>query len=206
MCNPDRDSDVSTLIRRAKCGEAAALALLFERYREYLMYTAERALGPGLRRRCDPGDIVQEAYAAATRGFLAFEGGSEPEFSAWITTILRTQIAAALRHHKAQTRDWQRERELVEADGSATVTWFEPIAKDSSPSQRYICGENALKLLKVLRDLPEDQRLAVQMRYLDGEKLAEIAERMQRSPDAVAGLIRRGLTALRRLIGSETTP
>ena len=52
-------------------------------------------------------------------------------------------------------------------------------------------------------ELADDQRQAVRMRYLEGEPLAVVAERMQRSPDAVVGLIRRGLVALRRHLGGS---
>ena len=170
--------EISHLVEQAKGGDTAAQAELFERYRAYLGYVAEQAIGPALRRRCDAVDIVQETYAAATRGFAAFHGASEPEFSAWIVQILRGEINTALRYHNAQARDLHRERDLIQTDGSAIISWFEPVSKESSPSQLFIRGEHALKLLHALGELPEDQRAAVRMRYLEGEKMDAIATRM----------------------------
>jgi RNA polymerase sigma-70 factor (ECF subfamily) len=52
-------------------------------------------------------------------------------------------------------------------------------------------------LAQAVEALPEDQRLAVQMRHLDGASVAAIAEAMDKTPAAVAGLLRRGMQALR---------
>lgn len=203
MANPRSHDEIALLIKRAKSGERRAKSELLERYQSYMTYVAERALEPALRRRCDPGDIVQEAYVAATQGFTSFQGDSEPEFTGWLMKILQRQIIDALRYHRAQIRDPSRERDLHLQQESATVSWFEPVARDSSPSQFVIRGEHALKLLTALGQLPVDQRSAVCMRYLEGQKLATIATQLQRTPDAIVGLIRRGLAALRQSLGSE---
>jgi DNA-directed RNA polymerase specialized sigma24 family protein len=45
--------------------------------------------------------------------------------------------------------------------------------------------------------LPADQRQVILARHCHGRSLAEIAEELDRTPAAVAGLLRRGLAALR---------
>jgi len=57
-----------------------------------------------------------------------------------------------------------------------------------------------LTLAQALAQLPEDQRLAVEMKHLEGATVAEIAAVMERTDTAVGGLLRRGLARLRELM------
>jgi RNA polymerase sigma-70 factor (ECF subfamily) len=68
----------------------------------------------------------------------------------------------------------------------------------TSPSQKAIRGEDAERLSRALAALPDDQREAVRLRHLEGCALAEIAQRLGRTPAATAGLIKRGMKTLRR--------
>jgi RNA polymerase sigma-70 factor (ECF subfamily) len=47
-------------------------------------------------------------------------------------------------------------------------------------------------------DLPDDQREAIEMHHLQGMPLAQVADAMGRSKPSVAGLIFRGVTAVRK--------
>jgi RNA polymerase sigma-70 factor (ECF subfamily) len=68
----------------------------------------------------------------------------------------------------------------------------------SSPSEKAIRGEEEHRLAEALTTLPADQREAVRLRHLEGWALADIARSLGRSPAATAGLIKRGMQALRR--------
>ena len=57
-------------------------------------------------------------------------------------------------------------------------------------------------MLSSLARLTDDQRHVVQLRYLEGLPVAEIAGRLGRSEDAVHALCRRGLMTLREAMGS----
>ena len=70
-------------------------------------------------------------------------------------------------------------------------------ADQTSPSQIVLRSERARRLADALSELPEDQRVAVELHHLSGFKLAEVAEYMERTHASVAGLLRRGLKALR---------
>jgi len=67
----------------------------------------------------------------------------------------------------------------------------------SSPSQRMMRDEAAVVLAICLEQIPETQRQAIRMRYLEGMSLKEISEKIEKSEMAVAGLLKRGLRALR---------
>jgi RNA polymerase sigma-70 factor (ECF subfamily) len=57
--------------------------------------------------------------------------------------------------------------------------------------------ETLLEIASALEQLPETQREAVRMRYIEGLPLAEISQRLDRTTTAVAGLLKRGLENLR---------
>jgi RNA polymerase sigma factor (sigma-70 family) len=57
-------------------------------------------------------------------------------------------------------------------------------------------------LSTALGQLNDAQRAAVELHYWHGWTLAEIGERLERSPSAVAGLLHRGLAALRAALQS----
>jgi RNA polymerase sigma-70 factor (ECF subfamily) len=88
-------------------------------------------------------------------------------------------------------------------DGSASVVWFDAPGKEATASQRVVKGEMALQLANVLDNLPDGQREAVRMRHLEGLSLAEIAQHLDKTTVATAGLIKRGLQAL-RVVMSES--
>ena len=70
-------------------------------------------------------------------------------------------------------------------------------ADDSTPSQRLMREEQIVQMAKVLSTLPADQQEAIRLHHLDGLSLIEVGQRMNRSKEAVAGLLFRGLKSLR---------
>ena len=55
--------------------------------------------------------------------------------------------------------------------------------------------------LPALESLPDTQRQAVELHYLNGWTLKQIAEHMDKSTTAVAGLLHRGLKNLKGVLG-----
>ena len=81
--------------------------------------------------------------------------------------------------------------------GSASRMLTLPACEQTSPSGYAARRERELLLAGALETLPEDQRTAVELRYIGDCSLAEIAASMSRTKPSVAGLIRRGLQDLR---------
>ena len=68
---------------------------------------------------------------------------------------------------------------------------------------RYIRGEKALQLAELLQELPAAQRDALRLRYIEGCSITELAHELKRSLPAAAGLVKRGLAALRSKMRSR---
>jgi RNA polymerase sigma-70 factor (ECF subfamily) len=193
---------VRALILRARQGDQEALGQLLESHREDLRRWAERRLPGRVGARVGGSDVVQQTFLEAHRNFGQFFGGDEPELVAWLQRILECNVAEVIRDHtQAQKRDVRRERPLAGGPGSEEARPTEPPARHSTPSQRAVRGEEEESLARALAALPEDQREAVRLRHLEGRPLKEIARLLGRSETATAGLIKRGMQALRRLLG-----
>jgi len=174
---------------------------LLEPFRAYLRLLARLHLAPQLRGKLDPSDVVQQTLLQAYQALDQFRGRSEAECAAWLRQILARTLAQALRDFGRAKRDLAREQSLqaaVDASSARLEAWL--IADQSSPSQRAEQGEQALRLAAALEQLPEAQREALVLQHWQGLSLAEIGEHLGRSPEAVAGLIKRGLKQLRNLM------
>ena len=162
------------------------------RFREYLCLVARLEVSPGLRGRVDLSGVVQETLLDAHRS--PHRDRTEAQTAAWLKAILLHNLADDARRRAAVKRDEARERSLQGPDGHA----IDPVADQSSPSRRAIRDEELLDLARALATLPDGQRRAVEMHHLQALPLVEIAEALGTTKAAVAGLLHRGLKALRR--------
>ena len=190
----DPNSQVRTLIRRARKGDQDALGELLDRHRAYLRVLAKRHVDGKLAVRVDASDLVQKTCLSVCRNFSKFDGTGVDEFIAWLCKIHRQNIQNEIRDHAVvQKRAVGREERI---NDEAAGEMFS--ASQSSPSQRAMQDERAVELARVLEKLPEDQREAVRLRHLEGWSLAQIAEQMDRTEAATVGLIKRGMQKLRQ--------
>jgi RNA polymerase sigma-70 factor (ECF subfamily) len=176
-----------------------------EGFRDYLHLLARWHLDERLRGKLDPSDVVQETLLRAHRHLDGLRAQAPREWAAWLRQILASTLAdAARRYLQADRRDVGRERSLEGAlqESSARLEkWLSD--GQSSPSVKAQREERLLQLTRALAQLPDDQRRALELRHLQGRALPEIARAMGRTRPAVAGLLRRGLEALRARLEAE---
>ncbi len=172
--------------------------LPMESYREYLRLLARLQLDPRLRSKLDPSDVVQATLLQAHRGRDQFRGKTEAEQVVWLRKILAGELARASRDLGRDKRDVDRERSLERALEQSSRRLEQWLAADQSPPvEQAERNEELARLADALAALPDDQREAMELHYLHGWPLAEIAARLERSPKAVSGLLHRGLITLR---------
>lgn len=195
---------IEALVCRATAGDQSALNQLLKRYRPYLRIVAGKSIRDTFRAKFDPSDAVQQACLDAFHGFESFEGKDGVAFNAWLTTILQRNIANLVREHTAQKRDVRREYPLpMPHYDELSLQWQLPAANGSAPDSRIIRGEAALILADALSRLSERQQMAMELRFIEGQKLAEIAEFMEIKIASVATLIDRGLESMRQILPDE---
>jgi RNA polymerase sigma-70 factor (ECF subfamily) len=170
-----------------------------ERFRAYLALLARLQVSPGLRDKVDLSGVVQQTLFEAHQELRgSSRERTQAELAAWLRSILSHNLADGLRKLAARKRDARRDRSLSTAldDSSSRLEkWL--ATPESSPSQKVIRQEQTLRVAEALARLPENQRRAIELHHLQGRALREIAEELNTTKAAVAGLLHRGLKSLR---------
>jgi RNA polymerase sigma-70 factor (ECF subfamily) len=168
-----------------------------EQFRPYLRLLAEQQAGPRLRGNADLSGVVQETLFEAHREFARGVSVALEHRLAWLRRILANNLADAARRLSAEKRDVGRVvslQQALEQSSRQLDHWLAVEHPSLSPLER---DEQALRLAAALSRLSDAQREAVALHYLSGMTVAEVAERLGRTRDAAAGLIRRGIRQMR---------
>jgi RNA polymerase sigma-70 factor (ECF subfamily) len=187
-------ASLSSVFSRAVRGDRDARDELIGCYRPLIRLIANRHMRRSFSARFDESDVVQLTCIDAVDGFAKFRGRSRAEFEGWMETILRRKIWELCQQHTAAKRDVRREFLMDAAASGLSLAWNPN--RSAGPVSRVLAGEAALLVAISLEQLPDDYRTAIELRYVDGLKLREIAEQMEVSVGAVAGYLRRGVQAM----------
>ncbi len=192
-------ADPADLIREIRGGLDAALGPLLELYRSYLRLLARAQIGPGLRGKVDPSDLVQETFLEAQLDFGQFRGADERQFVQWLRRILAGKIANLVRHYYGtQGRDVRLERQIEAGVEESAAVGRELAGALASPSQEASMREYAVIVADALSRLPEHYREVLTLRHFERLSFPEIATAMGRTEDSVGKLWLRALDQLRQ--------
>jgi RNA polymerase sigma-70 factor (ECF subfamily) len=175
------------------------LAQRLESFRSYLLMLAKVQIAGRLHGHLDPDDLVQQTLTRALEKRDRFRGSDNAQRAAWLRTLLSHTLIDAARG-LARAGAGARSLEAAIEQSSARLQLF-LAADQTSPSRQVDRQERLLRLADALASLPDDQRRAVELKHLQGLPLVEVARQMSRSVPAVAGLLQRGMKALRSEMG-----
>jgi RNA polymerase sigma-70 factor, ECF subfamily len=168
-----------------------------EQYAEYLRLLARLQIDPRLRGRLDPSDIVQQTLLIACDKQEQFRGRTDAELAAWLRSILVSVLAQQMRRLRKHQPEQARSLEQALDDSSARLDAY--LARhESTPGRRLARAEQAMRLISALAELPDDQRIALELHHLQGLTVPEAARRMEKTVASVTGLLYRGGKALRQ--------
>lgn len=161
--------------------------LAFEQHRERLLSVIYLRMGPNLRVRMDPEDILQEVAIEAVNSWRTLS--DEANAGAWLVTLARRKIARILRDQLGvAARDPRREH--------AIKTEF-PVSDRRSGPVTHADRKDRLELLEqALERLSDDHREVILLMKIEGLSGKEVAERMGRSENATHLLLSRALKRL----------
>jgi RNA polymerase sigma-70 factor (ECF subfamily) len=174
------------------------IELPLERYRAYLRLLARMQLPPRLWAKIGASDVVQQTLLEAHVAAGQYRGRSDGEWLAFLRQTLARNMADLARLYSADKRDVSREMEMSSAQLERFIA-----AADPSPSQEAVKNERLLKLSEALAQLPDDQRVAVELKHLQAWTVKQIAELIDKSETAVGGMLYRGIRKLRELMEEE---
>jgi RNA polymerase sigma-70 factor (ECF subfamily) len=165
-----------------------------ERLRPLLGVLARQNLKPRLWKDIDPSGVVQETLLEAHRNREQFQGQGSRAFVGWVRRILLNNLYDALRKIHRIHNDVDREIAINEATSRVVIQLS---GGDATPSENAMKNEDVLSLAAALDQVDQMQRDVIELRYLQGRSLAEVAAILGRSQSAVAALQHRGLEKLR---------
>ncbi len=175
-----------------------------EQYRDYLKMLADMQLNPRLRVKEGSSDIVQQTMLDAHRDFANFHGKSELELRAWLKMILTRNVLTVARRYGTHKRAAGREVSFqAQMEKSSALFHQQLVVDQTSPSVKLIKQERSEQLAAALLKLLDDERSAVLLKHFHDWSVADIAQHLGRTPEAVAGLLRRGLKKLREHLREE---
>lgn len=169
-----------------------------EQYRNYLKLLAELQLNPRLRVKEGASDIVQQTMLDAHRDLAGFRGKTDLELRAWLKMILTHNLLTVARRYATHKRATGREIALQDqVEKSSANLHLQLVADQTSPSMKVMKQERSEQLASALLRLLDDERTAVVLKHYHNWSVADIAQHLGRTQEAVAGLLRRGLKKLR---------
>ncbi len=194
-----QQSQTETWVKTARQGDKLALAKLLTAYHPRLRSWAETRMDAAIKARISPDDILQEVYLETARQIAQFEDRGPGSFLSWVHSILNHKLIDTLRAVHCQVRDIHREVPAAVAAADSYWDLLDDLHTESGTTSRAVRRQEALgALLASLSDLSEPRRQVIQLRFLEGLPVAEVAGRIGKSEDAVVALTRRALDDLRR--------
>ena len=178
-----RDEELLELIVRR---QDAALGEIYDRYGRLTYTIALRITGD----RETAEEVVQDVFQNVWQAAGGFQSGIG-SFSAWLLGIARHRAIDATRSKRERARS--REQNLSEDLPLAAETDIERSVQQSL--LREAVG-------KALKELPNNQRQAIELAYYGELTRVEIAERLGEPLGTVKTRLRLGLTKLRDLLST----
>ncbi|MDR5609671.1 MULTISPECIES: RNA polymerase sigma factor RpoE [unclassified Arsenophonus] len=178
------------LVERVQKGDKKAFNLLVIRYQNNVVSLISRYVPQG-----DVPDVAQEAFIKAYRAISLFRGES-----AFYTWLYRISVNTAKNYLIFQgRRPPSNDLDVVNAENFEASNALKEI---SNPENLMLSEELRKVVFRTIESLPEDLRLAITLRELDGLSYEEIALIM----DCPVGTVRSRIFRAREAIDNKVQP
>ena len=192
-------SQTEAWVTAAQRGDRLALAKLLTTCHPRLLARAEARMDAAMRAKRGPDDILQDTYVQVVRRISQFEGSGLASFLTWAYAILDHTLIDARRAVHRQVRYIQRQVAVGAAAADSYWDLLDHLYASSGTPSRAVRQQEALSpLVASLADLSESHRQVIELRFLKGLSVAEVAARLGKSEAAVIALTKRALEALRQ--------
>jgi len=190
------------LVAQAQEGDTSALDQLCGVYTERVRRIVRFRMGPELRSHLESMDLVQEALVEAVLDLDQFRYSNDGDFLRWLSCIVENTIRDNMDKAHAAKRDIRRQVPLdhvaVRADRPAHKADI-PIAT-TTPSVVFSLREDLDRLEKAMDQLKPEHREVIVLAKIEGLSCKEIAEKLNKTPAAVAMLLSRAIVAVTNLL------
>lgn len=179
------------LVQRVQRGDKQAFNLLVRRYQTKLSSLVSRYVST----HSDVSDVVQEAFIKAYRALPNFRGES-----AFYTWLYRIAVNSAKNYLTAQGR--KPPSTDVDAEDAEFYEGNSALKEDASPESLLLSDEVKKVIFQTIEDLPDELRVAITLREIEGMSYDEIAGIM----DCPVGTVRSRIFRAREAIDNNIQP
>lgn len=155
------------LVRRAQAGDKAAFDLLVRKYQNKIISLVSRYLG----NNGDVQDVAQDAFIKAYTALPGFRG--EAAFYTW---LYRIAVNSAKNYLMAKGR--RPANVDVDAEEAEFYETSDALKENASPERLALTEEIKHVIFDTIENLPEELKVAIQLREIDGMSYDEIAAAM----------------------------
>ncbi|WP_417761269.1 RNA polymerase sigma factor RpoE [Shewanella sp.] len=179
------------LVERVQRGDKNAFNLLVQKYQSKVINLISRYV----RNQADVADVAQEAFIKAYRALPNFRGDS-----AFYTWLYRIAVNTAKNHLVSQGR--RAPSNDVDADEAEFYEGSDALKEFASPERLMLSDEIKQVIFDTLESLPEELKMAISLRELDGMSYEEIANVME----CPVGTVRSRIFRAREAIDKKLQP
>ena len=179
------------LVARVQRGDKKAFDLLVLKYQQKVVNLVSRYV----RDRSETLDVTQEAFIKAYRALPNFRGES-----AFYTWLYRIAINTAKNYLVAQGR--RPPGSDLDAETAEQLDLGTRLKELATPERQLLSDELAATVRRAMDELPEDLRIAISLRELEGLSYEEIARAM----DCPVGTVRSRIFRARAAIDRHLKP
>jgi len=179
----DTDADEPALVQRAQHGDAEAIAVLFRRhapgiFRYFILRVSDRATAE---------DLTSDVFLQMLEGLPGYIARGVP-FVAWLFRI-------------AHDRSVDHYRRLARRPANELTTEL----RDEAPGPEVQAARRAedRRLYEALAALPDEQRLVIQLRFIEAFSLEETAQALSKSTGAIKAIQHRALGRLGQILKNQ---
>lgn len=178
------------LVEKAQQGDKKAFNLLVVRYQNRVAGLLTRYVS-----RDDIPDIVQESFIKAYRSLASFRGES-----AFYTWLYRIAVNTAKNHLTALGR--RPPKEDILAEDAESYDAGTQLREADTPENLVLSNELKRVVFETIENLPEELKMAITLREIEGLSYEEIAEVMS----CPVGTVRSRIFRAREAIDAKIQP
>ncbi len=179
------------LVERVKRGEKAAFDILVLKYQQRVVNLVSRFV----RGHADAQDVTQEAFLKAYRALPNFRGDS-----AFYTWLYRIAVNTAKNYLATQARrSGEVDQDISEIE---QIESNDALRDKATPERLLLRDEIQATVVSAINDLPEDLRMAIMLREVDGMSYEDIAGVME----CPIGTVRSRIFRAREAVDKQLKP
>lgn len=177
----------NSLIKKCQQGDKEAFQLLISWYHPFVF----KFLLKNTDNEQTAEDLTQETFIKLIRNIEKYDIKGKAKFSTYVITIAKNAYIDYLRKEKRFMQNIPLSETLNLEDVSIHV-------EDIVIDKLYRQG-----IFENMEDLPEEQRIAIKLKYIEGLTLKEIGDLLNLEPKTVKSRIHNGIVRLRKTIGER---